>query len=87
MNAPKKPESDGGWMLLEFGSSMDAGPIRNPGLELQSSSSEATRSKFLHFWGFEKENRFSTTNVHQDRLSCTAHGTAWHRIVDIDRSW
>lgn len=70
-------------MLLEFGSSMDAGSIRNLGLELQSSSSSATRSNFLQFWGFDsKESRFSTTNVHQDRLSCTAHGTAWYRIVD-----
>jgi hypothetical protein len=66
-----------------FGSSMDAGSVSKPGLELQGSSSEATRSKFLQFWGFEKENKgigFSTTNVHQDRLSCTLHSTLY-RVV------
>jgi hypothetical protein len=59
---------------------MDAGSVRKPSLELQGSSSEAT-SKFLQFWGFEKENKglgFSTTDFprrmsHRDRLSCRAH--------------
>lgn len=61
-----------------FGSSMDAGSIHDPSLELMGFSSEDTaRSKFLQFGGSKREQIF-----HDECPSRSSglHNT-WYRVV------
>lgn len=70
-----------------FGSSMDAGSIRDPSLELKGSSSEDTtaRSKFLQFGGSKKRTDFPrrmSIKIVWVAWHMIPRGTAWRRIVD-----